>query len=176
MDLTPAAAAATPLPRGEGCTSRQGVGSAEAGALEAFGLVELAEVVDEGVDFAFHDAGQVAEADVDAVVGDTVLREVVGADLFAAIAGADLGAAGVAALLHQALLLHVVEARAEDEQGLGFVLQLRLLVLAGDDHAGREVRDADGAVGGIDALAAVAAGAVDVDPQVVLVDLDVHVL
>ena len=56
------------------------------------------------------------------------------------------------------------------------VLQLALLVLAGDDDAGRQVGDADRGVGGVDALAAGAGGAVDVDAQVVGVDLDLDLL
>ena len=41
---------------------------------------------------------------------------------------------------------------------------------------GREVRDADGRIGHVDVLTAGAARAVRVDPQVLLVDLDVDVL
>ncbi len=56
------------------------------------------------------------------------------------------------------------------------VLQLALLVLAADDDAGGDVRDPHGGVGGVDALPARAAGAVDVDAQVVGVDLHVDLL
>src|SRR5690606_13525982 len=45
-----------------------------------------------------------------------------------------------------------------------------------DDDAGRQVGDAHGRVGRVDALPAVATGAVDVDLEVVLVDLDVDLL
>ena len=53
---------------------------------------------------------------------------------------------------------------------------LRLLVLLDDDEAGRQVGDADRAVGGVDRLAAGAGRAVDVDPQILVVDLDVDLL
>ena len=53
---------------------------------------------------------------------------------------------------------------------------LRPLVLARDDDAGRQVRDADGGVGDVDVLAAGAARSVGVDAEVLLVDLDVDVL
>jgi hypothetical protein len=53
------------------------------------------------------------------------------------------------------------------------VLQLGALVLAGDDDAGGEVGDAHRGVGGVHALTTGARGAVDVDPQVLLVDVDV---
>ena len=54
----------------------------------------------------------------------------------------------------------------------GLVLQLRALVLAGDDDAGGQVRDADRRIGGVDALAALARRPVDVDAQIGFVDLD----
>ena len=60
----------------------------------------------------------------------------------------------------------------EHLHGAGLVLQLRALVLAGHDDAGRKVRDSDRGVGGVDALTALAGRAVDVDPQIGLVDLD----
>ena len=50
---------------------------------------------------------------------------------------------------------------------------LGLFVLDGDDDAGFEVGDTDGRVGGVDALAAVAGGAVDVDTDLVVGDIDV---
>ena len=56
------------------------------------------------------------------------------------------------------------------------VLQLALLVLHRHDGAGRDVRDAHGRVGGVDALPARAGRAEHVDAQVVRVDLDLDVL
>ena len=47
------------------------------------------------------------------------------------------------------------------------------LVLAGHDDAGREVGEAHGGVGGVDALTAGAGRAIDVDAELVLGDLDV---
>ena len=60
----------------------------------------------------------------------------------------------------------------EHDHGAGLVLQLALLVLAGHHGAGREVRQAYGGVGGVDRLAAGAAGAVDVDADLLVGDLD----
>jgi hypothetical protein len=60
---------------------------------------------------------------------------------------------------------------AQDAHRLLLVLQLALLVLAADHDAGRQVRDPDGGVGGVDALPAGPGRAEDVDAQVVLVDL-----
>ena len=53
---------------------------------------------------------------------------------------------------------------------------LRPLVLARDDDAGRQVRDADRGVGDVDVLAAGAARPEGVDAQILLVDLDVDVV
>ena len=54
----------------------------------------------------------------------------------------------------------------------GLVLQLRALVLAGDDDPGRQVGEADRRIGGIHALAALARRPVNVDAQIGFVDLD----
>src|ERR1051326_3643953 len=67
----------------------------------------------------------------------------------------------------------IEQARAEDLERLDLVLELRFLILAFHFEAGRQVRDADRAVGRVDALAARAAGAKHVDPQVFVFDLEV---
>ena len=111
-----------------------------------------------------------------AVVGDAVLREVVGADPLGAVDGADLAAAGVAGGGVGLLLGGGQQPGAQDAHRLLLVLQLALLVLAADHDPGRDVGDADRGVGGVDALAARAAAAEDVDAQVVLVDRHVDLL
>src|SRR5437879_973148 len=65
----------------------------------------------------------------------------------------------------QLRLQHVERARA--------VLQLAALVLASDDDAGRQVGEAYGGVGRVDALPAGTARPVDVDANLVLGYLDV---
>src|SRR5439155_9308277 len=57
--------------------------------------------------------------------------------------------------------------------GLRAILDLRLLVLLRNDDAGGDVCDANGGIGGVDALAAGPARAEGVDAQVLLVDLNV---
>jgi hypothetical protein len=52
---------------------------------------------------------------------------------------------------------------------------LGLLVLAADDDAGRQVGDAHRRVGGVDALPARTRGAVDVDADVLVGDVDLVV-
>ena len=57
----------------------------------ACSLVLCRQRIDEFVEIAGHDAIDLVERQVDAVIGDAALREIVGADALAAIAGADLG-------------------------------------------------------------------------------------
>ena len=87
-----------------------------------------------------------------------------------------LGTAKLVDLLLAFLELELVEAGAQDLHGGLAVLDLGLFVLAGHDCPGGEVGDADGGVGGVDALAAGSAGAVDVDAEVFLADVDLDVV
>src|SRR6188472_4227551 len=111
-----------------------------------------------------------------AVVGEAVLGEVVGPDLLGALAGADLRAPRGGDLGLLALALRLVQTRAEDAHRLLLVLELRLLVLHRDDDAGRQVRDPDRRVGGVDRLPAGAGRAVHVDLEILVLDLDLDVL
>src|SRR6266536_2129140 len=135
------------------------------------------ELVDDPVQaLALEHAGQVADGQPDAVVGHPVLREVVGADALGAVQRADLRAALGREL---SLLLGdgpVEQAGAEHAQGLLAVLDLRLLVLHGDDDPGGQVGHAHRRVGGVDGLATRAGRAVHVDLEVGRVDVDVDLL
>jgi hypothetical protein len=79
-------------------------------------------------------------------------------------------------LLAAAALLQLDEAGAQHVHRRLLVGALGALVLALDDDAGRAVRDPYGGVGLVDVLPAGTGGAVGVDLQVVLVDLDVAAL
>src|SRR6478609_6612759 len=129
--------------------------------------------LDDGVEVTVEHLVQVVRLEADAVVRDPVFREVVRADLLGAVHGAHLAAAHVGRLLLGCLLGRGQQPGPQDAHGLLLVLELALLVLAGRDDAGRQVRDAHGGVRGVDGLAAGTRGAVDVDAQVVGVDLDV---
>ena len=76
------------------------------------------------------------------------------------------------------LLFHpdIEQPRLQHAHRRVLVAVLRPLVLARDDDAGRQVRDADGRVGDVDVLAAGAARPERVDADVLLVDDDVLVL
>ena len=67
----------------------------------------------------------------------------------------------------------LIEARLQHGHGRGAILVLRTLLLAGNDDAGRHVRDADGRVGRVDVLAASARRTIGVNLEVALADLDV---
>ncbi len=99
------------------------------------------------------------------MVGDAPLREVVGADAFGAVAAADQRFAFGRDLAVRCLLLFVLDARGQHAHGLRLVLVLRAAVLAFDDSAGRDVRDAHGGVGLVDVLAARAGCAKGIDAQ-----------
>ena len=77
---------------------------------------------------------------------------VVGADPLAAVDRPHLAAAGGGRLGLRLLLGRLVEPRPQDPHGGLLVLQLRLLVLAGHDDAGRQMGDPDRGVGRVDAL------------------------
>src|SRR4051794_39566821 len=145
-------------------------------AFEPLAALEVPQRAGELVELAGEDGVEVVGRVLDAVIRHAPLREVVGADLLRPLARADLCAAlgRLGRLLLGELLL--VQARPEHAHRLLAVLQLGLLVLHRDHHAGRLVGDAHGRVGGVDRLAAGTGGAVDVDLEVVGVDVDVDVL
>ena len=112
----------------------------------------------------------------DLVLGAQILDHLVGVQNV----GAHLVAPRAAAVALEGVQLGALfQALAFQELGLKhahrrhLVLQLRLLVLAGDDDTGRDVGESNRRVGGVDRLTARAAGSVDVDAHIRLGDLDV---
>src|SRR5262249_22820784 len=143
---------------------------------ELFRLVVGDQLIDQLAEVAVEDLREAMSREVDAVIGDPVLRKIVGPDFFRSIAAADLAAPVLGDRLLLLAHFHLVEPRAEHFHGLRAVLDLRLLVLLRHHQAGREVGEADGGIGGVDALAARPARAEGLDAQILLVDLDVHFL
>src|SRR5690606_28551662 len=139
---------------------------------EALGFVLGDERVDHLAEaVAGEHFGQLVQGQPDAVVGHPALREVVGPDALGAVAAADhrlprrgLGPVGLLALL-------LVDPGAQDLHRLVAVAVLAALVLHGDDDTGGDVGHPNRAVGLVDVLAAGAAGAVDVDAQVLVLDM-----
>ena len=125
--------------------------------------------------FAFHDLRQLVQRQINAVIGDAALRKIIGADAFRAVAGADLPAPLGRSLGVELAALGVVQFGAQHLQRFGFVLMLRALFLHKDDHAGRQMGDADGGFGLVDVLAAGALGPHGVDLEIVVFDQDIDV-
>src|SRR4051795_12829941 len=130
------------------------------------------ERLHDGVEVAVEHLVEVVGLEVDPVVADAVLREVVSEYAFAAVDGAHLTASCIARRGVRLLLSLGEQPGTQNAHRRLLVLQLALLVLAGDDDAGWLMGDADRGVGGVDALATWTARAVDVDAEVVGVDLD----
>src|SRR5581483_1428204 len=127
--------------------------------------------LDEGVDVAVENGLHVARLDARPfVLHELVRRERVRADL-AAERDVALLAGQLLELRAPFLALTFRETRREDLHRLRAVLDLRPLVLARDDDAGRQVRDAHGGVRDVHVLTAGAGRPVRVDAQVVLIDL-----
>ena len=111
------------------------------------------------VQVTVEDAIELVQRQADAMVGHPVLREIVGADAFGAVARADLAFARGRRARRRCASRSASKSRA---RRIFIALALFLcwiLVLTDDDDAGRQVGDAHGAVGGVDALARRAAGA-----------------
>src|SRR5215213_927052 len=129
-----------------GDRGRVGRGGGRAASGRALGLRGQLERLQQVAQVAVQHLRQRVRGEADAVVGDAALGEVVGADLGRAVAGAHLQPAVARALGLGLGDAQVEEARAQHLEGLVLVLVLALLVLAGDDQAGGEVRDAHGRV------------------------------
>src|ERR1039457_689663 len=109
---------------------------------QAAGLVLVRQRLDEHIEVAVEHTLELMQRQVDAMIGHARLRKVVGANLLAAVATPNHRAAGRLELRVALRLREIVKARAQHAHRLGTILDLRLLVLAGDHEPGREVRDA----------------------------------
>ena len=70
----------------------------------------LDQGVEEVIESSFHDFVELVERQIDAMVGDTVLRVVIGSDAFGAVAAADLQLAGRGAFVDSSLARLVKQA------------------------------------------------------------------
>src|SRR3989440_1462120 len=131
---------------------------------------------DQLVEVAAHHRLDVADLDprpmvLDELVGMERVRANLAAEGDLLLRTSELGE-----LLALLLVRELVEPRFEDSHRRVAVAELRPLVLALDDDAGRQVRDADGRVGGVDPLAAGTGGSEDVHPDLVLPHVHLHVV
>src|SRR5258706_16141925 len=93
-------------------------------AAQFLGLITGREFVNETVQIASHDSGQIVNIDTYAMISHAVLRVVIGANLLAARTGTNLIAAGAVKLGLDAFLLQIVQTRTQDRHCLGFILKL----------------------------------------------------
>src|SRR5690606_41066823 len=100
------------------------------------------------------------------MIGQAILGEVVGANLLGTIPGLDHGAPFIAYRFGLLALLQLEQPAAQNLQPLGLVLDLAAFILAAYDHAGRQMRDLDGAVGRVHSLTAWTAGGRDIEAQI----------
>src|SRR5690606_2526871 len=107
--------------------------------------------IDQLVEVTLNHPIELVQSQPNAVIGQAVLREVVGTDLLGAITGLDHRAAFVANRVRLFALFQLEQAASQNLQTLGLVLDLTALVLAANAHAGGQVSDLYGAVGGVDA-------------------------
>src|SRR4029077_6416781 len=96
-------------------------------------LLLAAQSVHQFVEISLENGGQAMEGEIDPVIGDPALGEVVGADALAALSRAPLALAIGGDGRGLLVLRPLEEPRLEHAHGLGPVLDLGALVLAGDD-------------------------------------------
>src|SRR4051812_24851404 len=99
-------------------------------ALQPLLLIEILERLDHFLHIARRDRVEFVKRQIDAVIGQAILRVVVSADALAAVAGADERAALFGTLVMQVLLLALVEPAAQDAHGAVVVLVLAPFILA----------------------------------------------
>ena len=145
-------------------------------ALQPVGLVGGDQVIDELVEVAVEHAREIVAREADAVIGDTVLREVIGTNLLAAVARLHLGAAVLTQFFLPLCLLQIPQTRLEDGERLEFVLELRFFVLTGHNQPCWQVRDTYSRVGRVHALTAVTGRTVDIDADIAIFDIDFGVI
>src|SRR5580704_2813616 len=147
---------------------------AAGGAVESLLAIEFDQRADKLVDISLHELVDLVQRQADAVIGHPALRKIIGANPLVAATAADERPPLLRTLLIDLLLLVLEDAAAKLSHRLGFVLVLALFILALNDNAGRQVRDANRAFGLVDLLAARAAGAHRVDLQILIADVDLH--
>jgi hypothetical protein len=134
------------------------------------------EAFDKRIQIPVEEPFEVVEVLVQPVVRHPGLREIVGPDLLAPLPRPDLGAPVLGDLGLLFPLGDIHEPGPEDPEGFLLVPVLGLLVLAGNDEAGRLVGDPDGGVIPVDVLPARTRGPEGIDLEVLRVELDVDLI
>src|SRR5215207_7899062 len=132
--------------------------------------VGLLKRLDHRVQVAIQNLIKVVGLESDSVIGDAILWKVVGTNALGTVDGSNLTTAGRGGSAGSFFFSGCRQPRPEHPHRLFAVLQLRALVLAGDNNAARQMGDSHSRVGGVDALTPRAGRAIDIDPEVPLVD------
>ncbi len=131
--------------------------------------------INQFVQIAFHNPVELVERQIDAMIGNTSLREIISADTLGSIARTDLATARFRAFGFCLLALHVVKACPENLHGAGAVLVLGFFSL-NDHDAGRDVRNANRRIGRVHVLATGARCPHRIDADILITDLNVNIL
>ena len=95
---------------------------------ELFFLFMAIEFIDHIIEISLHDLFEAIKSQIDAMIGQSALREIVSANFGGAVAGRDHGTPLSGDLGPLLFHMHVIESRPQHFQGLGLVLVLRLFV------------------------------------------------
>ena len=110
------------------------------------------------------------------MIGDTPLWEIIGADSLAPVPRTYLTPACRCFLGIRLRTIQIIEPALQDLHSLFFIASLAALILALYDKPGWNMRNANCALGLVDVLTARTAGTIGVDPEVVHIDLNIHIL
>src|SRR6185437_6524125 len=122
--------------------------------LQALGFEMRDERIDKRAELPLHHEIELMESEIDAMVGDAILRKIVRSDFLRTITRFNLAAAFGGDGFVLLRLFHFVETRAKHAHGFGAVLNLRFFVLLRNDEAGRNMSYAHGGIGCVYGLAA----------------------
>ena len=131
------------------------------------------ERIDQRIDGAIEDLIELMEREIHAMIGDARLWKVIGADALGTVAGTDHRFALRGDFRFLLGVGFVEQPRAQNFQCPRFVLVLRFFIATDNHHPARDMRDANGRVRSVDALAAGTRRAHHIDAKIFLfIDID----
>jgi hypothetical protein len=142
--------------------------------IQSFCFFGQAECVDKRGQFPVQHVGCPVDREIQAVIHNVIMVKVVGADAIAALTPPDL-VLPVLSMCGFLFFTHPVkQPGTKNPKRFGFVFKLTALILANDNRSGRKMRNPDGAVSCIDALAAMAGRMENIDAKVGRVNVQFH--
>ena len=104
-----------------------------------FSLIIGNQGIDHFIDIAIQKGVQLVDGHIDAVIGDPSLGEIVGADPLAAVAGTNLTFTVFGYFTLLFLLFNFIKSGLKNFEGLILIFELRLFILTGYHHPGRDM-------------------------------------